>query len=104
MTELFDQMESILTDLLRAGYRTASPGMIDSIRTLSENAEAAGLHTGAVLLRSISDLLNERQHTMQKNDLDLTDAISRLVRYIDLCRERLTEDAIRDRWTQGGSL
>lgn len=104
MRALFDDMELALTDLLQTGFATAGPDAVDRLSALSRRTEAAGLHTGSALLKTISDLLEQRAHRTEKSDMELTSAVCRLEHYITLCRERMTEDDIRTRWQEGGTL
>ena len=102
MKTLLDDLERALTDLLQMGLATAGPDMAKRMKDLSEQAETTGLHTGGVLLAEIAELLSERSHTMDKTDLSLTAAICRAEHYITLCRTRMTEEDIRERWQEGG--
>ena len=104
MRARFDDMELALTDLLQTGLATAGPDAVKRFADLSRKAEAAGLHTGSVLLKTISEQLEQRAHRTEKSDIELTSAVCRLEHYITLCRERLTEDDIRLRWQEGGTL
>lgn len=97
-------MELALTDLLQTGLATAGLDTAARFASLSRKAEAAGLHTGSGLLKNISVLLEKRAHAAEKSDTHLTSAVCRLEHYITLCRERLTEDDIRRRWQEGGTL
>ena len=103
MKLLFDDLERALTDLLQMGLATAGPDMAKRLRSLSDRAEAAGLHTGAALFSEIAGLLTERSHSLQKTDLPLTAAVFRAEHYITLCRTRMTEEDIRRRWQEGGT-
>lgn len=104
MRARFDDMELALTDLMQTGLATAGPDAVKRFADLSRKAEAAGLHTGSTLLKTISEQLEHRAHTTEKTDIELTSAVCRLEHYITLCRERLTEDDIRSRWQEGGTL
>ena len=104
MRGLFDDMDLALTDLLQTGLATAGPDMVSKLANLSRKAEAQGLHTGSALLQIISEQLEHRAHRSEKSDMVLTSAVCRLEYYITLCRERLTEDDIRLRWQEGGTL
>ena len=103
MNDLLDDLERGLTDLLQMGLATAGADMVRRLRDLSDRAEAAGLHTGADLFSQIAKLLDERSHTMAKNDLDIASAVFRAEHYITLCRARMTEEDIRRRWQEGGT-
>ena len=100
MRMLLDEMERTLTDLLQMGLATAGPDMADRFAQMSERCEAAGLHTGAALFNEISRLLRSRSHSVDKTDLNLTAAICRAEHYITLCRTRMTEEDIRNRWQE----
>lgn len=102
MRALLDDIELALTDLMQTGLATAGPDAVKRFTDLSRKAEAAGLHTGSVLLKTISEQLEHRAHRTEKSDIELTSAVCRLEHYITLCRERLTEDDIRLRWQEGG--
>lgn len=99
MTDLLDEMERELADLLQSGLATAEGSQL---QPLAEACEAAGLHTGAALLGQIRDGLIRRGHAMEKDDLPLTAAICRAVRYIALCREKCQEEQILARWQNKG--
>ncbi len=103
MRQILDDMERTLTDLLQMGLATAGPEMAKRLWDQSERCEATGLHTGAALLSEIARLLDERSHSMDKTDLPLTAAICRTEHYITLCRTRMTEEDIRQRWQEGGT-
>lgn len=104
MRVLLEDMELALTDLMQTGLATAGPDAVKRFGELSRKGEAAGLHTGSALLKMISEFLEQRAHTTEKSDRELTSAVCRLEHYITLCRERLTEDDIRSRWQEGGTL
>lgn len=102
MTELINEMETALTDLLQTGLATWADGQ--RLQRLSEECEAYGLHTGAAMMARIAGLLNARNHAAQKDDHPLAAEICRAVRYITLCREKNQEDAILTRWqSEGGT-
>ena len=102
MTTILDEMEQTLTDLLQMGLATAGPDFAQRILELSARCEGAGLHTGAALFGELSRLLKERRHSLDKTDLTLTAQICRAEHYITLCRSRMTEEKIRERWQEGG--
>lgn len=104
MRALLEDLELSLTDLLQTGLATAGADTVRRMAELSKRCESTGLHTGAALFGSISELLDNRAHQEQKSDHELTSAICRAEHYITLCRERLTEDDIRQRWQEGGTL
>lgn len=104
MKALLDDLERALTDLLQMGLATAGPDAAKRLTELSGQCEDTGLHTGAVLFAEIARLLNTRSHTMDKTDLPLTAAVCRAEHYITLCRIRMTEEDIRARWQEGGTI
>jgi len=103
MRELLDDLEQALTDLMQTGFATAGAGAVKRFGELSDRCEGTGLHTGGTLFKQIGEVLNRRLHTLEKTDLELTAAVCRAEYYITLCRERLTEDGIRERWQEGGT-
>lgn len=103
MRELLDDLERALADLLQTGLATAGAEGAVRFAQLSDRCEGIGLHTGGTLFKQIGELLNRRLHTFEKTDLELTAAVCRAEHYITLCRERLTEDGIRERWQEGGT-
>ena len=103
MTDLLNDMEMALTDLLQTGLATWGDGQ--RFRKLAGDCEAHGLHTGAAMMSRIGELLNARNHAAEKDDYPLAAEICRTVRYITLCREKNREDSILARWqTNGGNL
>ena len=52
----------------------------------------------AEIRASGDDVLVSRSHAVEKDDLSLTAAVCRAVRYIQLCREKLQEEQIIQRW------
>lgn len=98
MTELLDDMELALTDLMRSGFSTGGPAAAERLRALSHTCEDCGLHTGGTLLSEIEQALTARSHTVGKDDLPLAAALCRALRYIQLCRERSQEEQILLRW------
>lgn len=110
MSELLGELEEILTDLLQSGFATGGPAACPRLRDLARRYEEAGLHTGAALARELETALDARPHTLQKEDLPLAAILCRIVRYLELCREKAQEDAIARRWhhqdpsEQGGNV
>ena len=98
MTELLDELELALTDLMQSGFSTGGPAATERFHALSQTCEDCGLHTGGDLLSELERALAARSHAVQKNDLPLTAAVCRAARYIQLCREKLQEDQIEQRW------
>lgn len=103
MTDVLNEMERALTDLVQTGLATWSGA--ERFCRLSESCEVHGLHTGAAMMRRIGTLLEARNHTTHKDDQPLAAEICRAVRYINLCREKHQEDAILARWqSEGGNI
>lgn len=100
MTDLLNEMETALADLLQSGLATCSFG--GRFQKLAEDCEARGLHTGAAMMEQIAVSLNNRAHALEKDDLPLTAVIFRAVRYISLCREKQQEETILSRWQHEG--
>lgn len=100
MTELLNEIEQALADLLRMGLATGSETMPSPLRALAERCESGGLHTGAALLAELADGLAARAHTLNKDDLPLTETLCRLAHYRELCAERQQEEAILHRWQE----
>ena len=98
MTELLDDMELALTDLMQSGFSTGGPVAAKRMHNLSLMCEDRGLHTGGALLSEIEKALDSRSHALEKDDLPLAAAVCRTVRYIQLCREKLQEEQITQRW------
>ena len=98
MTELLDDMELALTDLMQSGFSTGGPTAAKRMHDLSLACEERGLHTGGALLSEIERALVSRSHAVEKDDLPLAAAVCRTVRYIGLCREKLQEEQILRRW------
>ena len=98
MTELLDDMELALTDLIQSGFSTGGPATAQRLGALSHRCEDCGLHTGGTLLSEIGQALTARSHTVGKDDLPLAAAVCRALRYIQLCRERSQEEQILLRW------
>ena len=98
MTELLDDMELALTDLMQSGFSTGGPVAAHRMHNLSLACEDRGLHTGGALLSELEQALAARSHAVEKDDLSLAAAVCRAVRYIQLCREKLQEEQIMQRW------
>ena len=96
MTELLNDMELALTDLMQSGFSTGGPDTAK--RGLSLACEDRGLHTGGALMSEIEEALTARSHAVEKDDLPLAAAVCRAAWYIQLCREKLQEEAIIQRW------
>lgn len=102
MTQLLDELERALTDLLQSGLDTGGPAACARLRTLAVRCEDAGLHTGAALARELETALEARPHALEKDNLTPAACICRLARYLELCREKAQEDAIVRRWQARG--
>lgn len=99
MNELFNQIEQVLADLLQSGLSTRAAAAAEELHTLAEECERVGLHNGANLLRELESALTQRSHTMTKNDIPITAMICRLAQYLALCREKMQEELIEQRWS-----
>ena len=108
MTELKQEVQLALTELLQSGLDTGGPAAAPPLHTLAARCEELGLHTGASLLTQAEEALAARAHTMEKDDLPLAALLCRTARYLELCREKLQEESITLRWqafdceTEGG--
>ena len=98
MTELLDNMELALTDLMQSGFSTGGETAAKRMHDLALACEDRGLHTGGALLAEVERGLSSRSHAVEKDDISLAAAVCRAVRYIQLCREKLQEDQIIPRW------
>lgn len=103
MQRLLEELERALTDLLQMGLATAGPDLAARFSHLAQQAENIGAHTASRLCADIGTLLDQRAHALEKNDRAVTAAVFRAVHYITLCRTRMTEQDIRDRWQEGGT-
>lgn len=99
MTEFLNEIEQALADLLQAGFSTGGPA-VPRMEQLARQCEDRGLHTGARLLGEIGAALSARAHALEKEDLPLAAAVCRAVCYVGLCREKLQEDVIAERWLE----
>ena len=110
MTELIQELQLALTELLQSGLDTGGPAAAPRLHTLAARCEELGLHTGASLLTQGEEALAARAHTMEKDDLPLAALLCRTARYLELCREKLQEESITLRWqafdceTEGGYI
>lgn len=98
MTELLNDLEEVLSDLLQAGADTGAAAAAKRLRTLASQCESCGLHTGSILSVELAAHLEGRSHQLAKDDLPLTETLCRIARYLELCHEKLQEEAILDRW------
>ncbi len=104
METVLEDMELLLTDLLQSGLATAGPEMGKRAQALADRAQTTGMHTGAALLTEIARGLGERRHQMEKSDSPLVGVLCRTSYYVELCRQRRTEEVIRRRWQEGEQL
>ena len=100
MTELLDDMELALTDLIQSGFSTGGPAAAQRLGGLARLCEGRGLHTGSALLTELERALAARSHQAEKDDLPLAEAVCRAQWYIQLCREKLQEEQIVRRWQE----
>lgn len=100
MTQLLDEMERLLSDLLQAGFSTGGISAGRRAEILSDQCEESGLHTAAALLKKIAEELKSRSFQTEKDDRELMAQICAAVRYIELAREQLQEQQILDRWAE----
>lgn len=91
-------MELALTDLMQSGFSTGGPAAAKRLHNLSLACEDCGLHTGGKLLAGMEQSLTARSHTVEKDDLALAALLFRTMRYIQLCREKMQEEQIVQRW------
>lgn len=98
MNHCLNAMETCLTNLLQAGLDTGIGDSGAEFKRLAEQCETCGLHTGSALMEKLSDLLNMRTHTLNKQDTPLIDIIFQAEHYITLCRERWQETEILRSW------
>ncbi len=100
MNELIGQIEQALADLLQSGLSTRSAAAVPEIHELADKCERVGLHTGAKLLTELEAALEQRSHTITKQDIPITAIICRLAQYLQLCREKMQEELIEQRWSE----
>lgn len=103
MTELLEEMERALADLLQSGLATGGPAAVSRLEKLGVRCKDVGLPTGAELLEELAAALSARAHAMEKDNLPAAAAFFRTVRYVELCREKLQETEIRRRWQELGN-
>lgn len=99
MTELFLSLEQVLSDLLQSGLSTRAPTAAQELEVLAQQYERSGLHNASSMITQLKDALNQRSHMMIKDDMPITALICRLVRYLELCREKLQEEQIEEQWS-----
>ena len=100
MKHCLNAMEARLTDLLQTGLDTGAGDSSLDFGQLAEQCEACGLHTGHALMEQLSNLLEERTHTLDKQDGPLIEAIFQTEHYVTLCRERWQEIEILRSWQE----
>ncbi len=100
MNERLERIEQALADLLQSGLSTRSLAAVPEFHALAEECERVGLHTGASLLNQLESALTQRSYAIQKNDIPITALICRLAQYLDLCREKMQEELIEQRWRE----
>lgn len=100
MNQCISEMEAALADLLQTGLDTGAGSSAAELARLAERCEACGLHTGSALLARLSGLLEERAHTLHKQDGPLLELVFQTERYIALCRERWQETEILRGWQE----
>ncbi len=99
MTQLFSEIEQVLSDLLQSGLSTRASAAVPELQMLAEECERVGLHTGGQLLTQLKDALASRNNTILKDDAAITAQISRLVHYLELCEEKMQEERIQKAWS-----
>ena len=97
MKELLNEMERAMADVMLSGY-SAGTGIASRFRELSNECDRYGLHTGSELMAQIARALEQRTHSMEKEDLALTGHICQAAHYVTLCKEKLQETDIVLRW------
>ena len=92
MRELLDDLMTALTDLLQCGFASCPPETAERLKRLGARCENTGLHTGGTGMKEIGELLEEQRHAQEKDPEPLTRAVCRMVRYVELCREKMSLD------------
>ena len=98
MRDLLDDMMTALTDLLQCGFASCPPETEERFRRLGAGCENTGLHTGGTGMKEIEELLERQRHAQEKDPEPLIRAVSRMVRYVELCREKMSLDLVEDNW------
>ena len=62
MTELIQEVQLALTELLQSGLDTGGPAAAPRLHALAAQCEELGLHTGASLLTQAEEALAARAH------------------------------------------
>lgn len=97
MKELLDDMERTLADLMLSGYGTGAE-LAGRFRRLGDECRRIGLQNGGLWMEEIAAALEQRTHSIQKEDLALTELLCRAAGYVRLCREKIQETQIIARW------
>ena len=97
MTQLLDELEQVLSDLMQAGFYTGGAAAGQRAERLSGECEQMGLHTASEIMKKIAASLKQRSFQTEKDDRELMQEICAAVRYIELARERLQEKQIMAR-------
>lgn len=98
MIELIGRIEQALADLLQSGLSTRASAAAPELHELAEECERMGLHTGCALLTELENALVQRSHTIIKDDMPITAVICRIVKYLELCKEKMQEELIERQW------
>lgn len=98
MRELLDDLMTSLTDLLQCGSASCPPETGERFQRLGERCERTGLHTGGAGMKEIGELLEGQRHVQEKDPEPLTRAVCRMVRYVELCREKISLDLVEENW------
>ena len=98
MRELLDDLMTALTDLLQCGFASCPPETGERFQRLGERCENTGLHTGGEGMKEIGELLEGQRHAQEKDMEPLTRAVCRMVRYVGLCREKMSLDLVEENW------
>ena len=97
MNALLDDMERAMADLMLSGYGTGAE-LAGRFRLLGEECSRIGLQNGGAWMEEIALGLEKRTHSIQKEDLALTENLCRAASYVRLCREKIQETQIIERW------
>ena len=100
MTQLLEDMERLLSDLMQAGFSTGGPSAGQRAEKIAGQCEVMGLHTASEILSKIGLALCQRAFQAEKDDRELMANICAAVGYIELAREQLRERQIEARWQE----
>lgn len=100
MNELLCEIDQVLSDLLQSGISTRWSSTAEELHGLSQQCKDMGMHTGSTLLIQLEKALLSRGHLMIKDDINITSIVCRVVRYLELCKEKLSEEEIYKRWDE----